>query len=452
MEQAELVAKLRGGSPEEREAAYVHLLRRVEISTGLRDPAAGSGESTWAGAGGADLDDAVACVAPLCEICCRPVSQVDVEEWRRASQVHAALSSIDPLRVGFESFRTGQCNLFAVWQASDSALGFVVAKEPASLTTDDVITASWLYAAFSVQESTCVAQDEACRAAGGGLAWVEAIMPAMFMMTIASPSDERNLIMCPLLLDLLREPEHLPEYLLGGVLHALHHCVVGRPAVAVKLIEEGAIPVLVNMMCQVTPRQLIEAEGFGLRPNGYALVALKDLVESAQAGGIDLTAQLLSCGLIDLLVSALGAVEEVGEENVHGTVITWGMLMLLMVMDGRSLSAIEDQIRGIPSALRYVKESKITNCSDLGMSCSVFGTIVAANLWGKDEDNSFGFVQRDVAGFLQLDIEQTRCATWGSFMAYRRNQCRGLLSLCISDSGERTPFCLHIIGAVCLRS
>ena len=144
-------------------------------------------------------------------------------------------------------------------------------------------------------------------------------------------------------------------------------------------------------------------------------------------------------------MSALGAVEEVGEENVHGTVITWGMLMLLMVMDGRSLPAIEDQIRGIPSALRYVKESKITNCSDLGMSCSVFGTIVAANLWGKDEDNSFGFVQRDVDGFLQLDIELTRCATWGSFMAYRRNQCRGLLSLCISDSCERTPLCLHIV-------
>jgi hypothetical protein len=119
----------------------------------------------------------------------------------------------------------------------------------------------------------------------------------------------------------------------------------------------------------------------------------KDLLESAQNGGADLTVQLLSCSYIDTVVSALSAVEKVGADNANGVVLAPGALHFLAVLDGEALPQIEDKLRGIPFVLRYVKDSTITFLSDFGMTAGAFATIVAANLWGKDEDNPFGFAR-----------------------------------------------------------
>jgi hypothetical protein len=88
-----------------------------------------------------------------------------------------------------------------------------------------------------------------------------------------------------------------------------------------------------------------------------------------------------------------------------------------------------------------------------------------AHLWGKDEDNPFGFTresyahncgivatillpcrpltqwvclrlclaERDIDEFIAVDTEFMRCEVWGFIMVMANNRCRGLLSLCISD-------------------
>jgi hypothetical protein len=104
---------------------------------------------------------------------------------------------------------------------------------------------------------------------------------------------------------------------------------------------------------------------------------MKDLIVAAQAGGADLTAQVLSCGFIDIVVLALIAVEKVGAENVHGCVIVCGLVWTMSVIEGEALPQIEDKLRAIPSALRYMKDSKITQVSDVGMTAGTFATIVA---------------------------------------------------------------------------
>jgi len=119
---------------------------------------------------------------------------------------------------------------------------------------------------------------------------------------------------------------------------------------------------------------------------------MKDLVQSAQAGGVYLTAELLSCGAVDIFVSALTAVEKIGEDNANGNVVTLGVLCVLTELD-LSVSQIEDKLRAIPSALRYAKESKLLYAVDFGMTAAVFATILAANLFGKDEENPFGFAR-----------------------------------------------------------
>jgi hypothetical protein len=65
----------------------------------------------------------VACASPLCEVLCKAVAEMDVAEWNRAAQVLAALSGVEPARVGGECFKPDQCNICKVWMAPDSALG-----------------------------------------------------------------------------------------------------------------------------------------------------------------------------------------------------------------------------------------------------------------------------------------------------------------------------------------
>ena len=64
-------------------------------------------------------------------------------------------------------------------------------------------------------------------------------MPVCFMLHSSTPSDDRNLALVPLLLELLEALEELPEFSLVGVLCSLNLAVQGRPAVAAKALEHG---------------------------------------------------------------------------------------------------------------------------------------------------------------------------------------------------------------------
>ena len=81
----------------------------------------------------------------------RPVAEVGVEEYHRASQLLVALSGVDPGRVGGETSRPGipseerswkedTCALRAIAESKDSALGVVRAKNLQTLTLEDALT------------------------------------------------------------------------------------------------------------------------------------------------------------------------------------------------------------------------------------------------------------------------------------------------------------------------
>jgi hypothetical protein len=456
---AELVAQLRAGAAE-REAAYAELLQReaqhhassgstrqelrglkltalraraleqlgeaaVESAMDADEPKAALVELLLAAAhpGVSLADTAVACASPLCEVLCKPVAEVSAAEYRRASQVLTALSGVDPVRVGGEIWAPNQCNIWAGWMAPDSALGAIVAKEPAALTLEDAATVGLAYSPYIVQASTFRGPDGPNEAAGiTGMEWAGLFMPADLLNKIRTPADDRNLVLVPLLLELLKAPEKLPEFLLreypccllclltpcywcetgltvrlpglcsAGLVFAVAHSIVGRPAVAARCLEHDAITVLLDVLRQTSPAEWIATVGYARRGHGGAFHGLGILVETAQAGGSDLSAQLLSCGCIDIAVAAISAVEEVGAEHTNGFQSLMP-LWLLKAVAGEALGQIEDKVRAIPSALRYMKDSQIMLMEDFGLSAGVFGTIVAANVYGKDEDNTFGFAR-----------------------------------------------------------
>lgn len=160
-----------------------------------------------------------------------------------------------------------------------------------------------------------------------------------------------------------------------------------------------------DILRQASPTEWVSTAGFLRRSHGFAWHAVSYLIEAAQDGGTDLSARLLSCGLVDMAVAAVSAVEEVGADNVNGGVVIWGPMWALKSINGEALGQIEDKLRTVPSALRYVKESKVEAIPELGQTCGVFGTIVTANLYGKDEDNSFGFT-REYCQASELQLRQ----------------------------------------------
>ena len=253
-----------------------------------------------------------------------------------------------------------------------------ILKEPSTLTEQDVLTISCAIGAAIVQFSTNRGLDNPNQAAGiTSMEWLGMFLPACFLLNVATPTDELMLDLLPLALEMLREPAKLPEFAFAGVLYSFFLSFIGRPVVASKLLELGALDVLMDVLRQVPPSELIATAGFLRHPHGIAFCVVKELVETT---GTDLTAQLLSCGFIDTILSALGATEEVGADDVHGTIVVW-MLWCLRNLDGEALGQIEDKLRAtIPSVLHYLAKHQVDHFTDFGFTTSIFATILAANL------------------------------------------------------------------------
>ena len=62
----------------------------------------------------------------------------------------------------------------------------------------------------------------------------------------------------------------------------------------------------------------------------------------------------------------------------------------------------------------------------------------------------------DIDGFIALNTELMRCESWGSIMVLTNNRCRGMLSLCISDTAKQmllssnAGFISHLIDGLML--
>ena len=129
---------------------------------------------------------------------------------------------------------------------------------------------------------------------------------------------------------------------------------------------------------------------------------------------------------------------------------------MLTALSGEALDQIEDKVRAIPSALHYCKDHpNICNTAEFGQTSGTYASTIAANLYGRDEDNTFGFAREcafssynliyllltfqllwtesDIDSYIVLGTEYFRCETWGSLVTLPAGAGRGMLNLCISD-------------------
>ena len=90
-----------------------------------------------------------------------------------------------------------------------------------------------------------------------------------------------------------------------------------------------------------------------------------------------------------------------------------------------------------------------------GRTTGGVGTILAAQLYGKDEDNSFGFKQADIDKYLVMTSDLMSRKGIAALWELGRNHCRGISNLCISDSAKQLlinneGFVPHLIDGLLL--
>jgi hypothetical protein len=465
--QQQLVTRLGGGTAE-REAAYAALF---ELEAEHYELTAATGGAATSRRCREIADVAVASTIPLCGVLTRPARKVNVREYQRVSQLLVALSGVDPARVGGEMARLdvppeqrawkGDVTAFRaiMLEAKDSALGVVRTKDMHTLTAEDALTVATAYGIWPTQLSAYRGLDAMTDACGiTSHQWLETSYPGCFLNYPGISDEDFNLAITPLLMEWMKTPpDELPDFTLVGILFAITHCLMAKPRVTELLLDQHeALSVFVDCMQQVTPAQLVSSAGSSHHPNGMAMHLMKDLIETAQATlGRDLTPQLLELGFIDLLLDVLRSVPEVGSQNCHGVVCVWGYMRTLVILHGEKLQEIEDKFREERNALRYLIDNNIIFAQSLGLTGSAMASICAANLFGKDEENSFGITKNEINTFIAFYTELIEPTSWGEIIDIGHNHGRALLQLCISDRNkemlvECVDFVPHMIAGLLL--
>jgi hypothetical protein len=333
------------GTAVEREAAYRY------VESAVREAVASGGDAQHGRAAAL----AAACVAPLSELSAADSARVDATEWRRVILLVGELVALDAIpgvnRDGYvsaELYRPGEwMALFRCHENPRGAFAELVAKEPGAWTRDDALTVAAYLSRFVpscvVGVTPILAKDDTVSEVAFIEAWV-AQCPILGLN--ASPSD-RFLPLMLLVLELLREPrESLPSGIVCGAWHCLCWMpmlgVGAPPTVAKALWEAGFVEVFLAHLHAFSPEEQIGRTHIATTS---MFCALKDVVQGAQAAGVDVVRPLLDVGAIDIALSTLTAYQSVGDaEAVSVTAVAWGTLLLLETLAFRGSAAVAKEI------------------------------------------------------------------------------------------------------------
>jgi hypothetical protein len=381
---------------------------------------------------------AAACVAPLVDaVLCADASVVAGAEYRQASLVLARLVLLDPLQAGAALLRNGR-GAFAAWAAPGTARAVVMAKDPATLTRDDLLVAACDSLPHLVV--LCKGWTEVVAAAGlDEQEWFGAFMADNRFAD--SSIDERNARLVLLSLEILRDPQGLPGLELAAVWALLWPLLVGRPAVCAQAIDAGLYEVGVAVL-RASPA--VEWVGWrtvaGLQAGAIFTAIVQTIFNPPP--GINLLSAVIESGVADAVVSGLRAFE------LHGA--TWQIRPgrgdeanptcvshMLCIMQSFDLQAPETEpvvalLRSIPSALRFALENNLDHLKHVGFSSAAFASTICAMVYGKDEGGAFMFSQ-GMIDMIVAWMQDVLSGSVSSLVALSPSWLTPVVYLCISD-------------------
>ena len=130
-------------------------------------------------------------------------------------------------------------------------------------------------------------------------------------------------------------------------------------------------------------------------------IAMRTITEGVLQLGIDPVPAMQQAGAIDSAIEILTAYETLNAPaNASVCVVSFGALMMLedLLCTGACGEAIVSKLREEDrhmAAVRYALDNNLVNWGSMGFESVTSATVVAATVWGRDEDG-FQFKQHDM--------------------------------------------------------
>jgi hypothetical protein len=211
------------------------------------------------------------------------------------------------------------------------------------------------------------------------------------------PTDEVPLKLSSLLVELLRAPEQLPPWALGGVWELLDNLILHRTVAGKRAFELGILELAVAQLRAIGS----PAERLTKRPadvvtwltNCMRELARGQPAETAQA----ITLARASSGYFDECVAMLTAFEQHGVEHVQDTNASGLYNAISVIGKCTKVPGCEVKLRGVASALGFAQGHSLAFASETGTTSGGAATQIICTLWGREEEGSaFTFTQAHV--------------------------------------------------------
>jgi hypothetical protein len=416
-----LAAALAQGSAAERERVY----RTLETSNA---------------AGGEDRERAravaIACARPLMvSVLHAPASRIGEAEWLRAAVLLSEMTKMDMVAVVAETLQKDDAGLmpfFSVWTTPGTVYAAVLAKEPSEWNRDDAIL---IASGFAVWVPSMLAgTTELCALAGiEGADFVGGIFSSSPWLADNPQPTDRYTPLVLLCLDLVRtsEIDEQPEAVVAGACFLILHSSIGRPACGKAVWEAGFLEVYQKTLARYNPMERVLRQNYV--PSGM-LCVFKDVVEGAQASGIEVIQPVLDAGAIDIAISTLTAYQMLGKPEAASVAgVQWGALYNLEILLSSPLAQpVVAKLRsaGVDS-FRYILDTPLLLIPSIGWETSANATKIAAQVWGRDDDHGgLAFKQQDFEKILEAADHRGPAAAANPMTEYFG---QAILSLCVSD-------------------
>eukprot|EP01048_Picozoa_sp_COSAG05_P017397 COSAG05_NODE_2363_length_3174_cov_2.055935_3_plen_681_part_00 len=408
-------------------------------------------------------DDAVAvgltCAPSLATMLC---DDIPVADFQRGALILGALCRLDRAvmaRVNpFAPMLRATVAGFAVWRNQ---------QDLAARTLEDVYTlicaACCLPPWWSFGVTSILAQDgclfESEQDVMGG--------ETAFVAVYGEPnqwSEEAVTRFFLLLLELLRDkPEMRPRQHLDVFEASAWYWIcamsIGRKGPSQALVRAGLMEFGVDQLdSRWSP---IERVGLVHQTPGALLSALKDVFEnSEEPGRSEMLQHALDTGVIEMVICNIRTYEVLGRSatklgSVMGNWYACWWFLTAVDMQAKAAEPVVTMLREVASAVRFALDHPLVQMAQLGFTTSCQGTMVAAEVFGRDEDRLFTFTQHDVDSVLLVSREQVRPQAWGAVWPLRQNQSQALLSLTVSDLNKQLllynpEFLPHLVDGLLL--
>lgn len=394
-----ILALLRSSSAAEREQGYVLV---EEIGRGSQD----------------DMAVGMLVAPAFAALLSRDLSEIGYSEFQRASYLVMKIMLVD-WRINATYLKHWQEPM----QAAGNAISCCLDMRPEELTREELLTISSYLTVFAAVWAPGITQTLTSGVVGGVPSEQDVLMGQMtcrlLPLSTAASSDVQNLALARRALALLRaEVAELPTPVVIGLFGLVWVTQQNRPKICALLFEE-TLPVVVATLKRGAPTEWHNISKGGML-YGPLFGAVKDSAEAATvAGSRKVVPLLLSSGYLNVCVQMMETFEREQGPCADSDVMSffYGVCWLLATIDFSGSPEAVAILRAAAKPMQYAlqPEHNMIQCADLGGwgTTLVWMSILAANLFGREEDSPLEFTQEVIDGALVILTELHNPTSWG---------------------------------------